>query len=269
MRENLYPLTYLRDVSQLRCGARTLADHPERKINYLWDLIKNLKEDLETDLKVLGVGCWGDVHPSAVILNKDKVLIEKGVEIEPCAVLDARSGPIYIAKGTIIKAGANLRGPVSIGPHCRIGGEVTSSIFYGCSNKGHYGFIGNSYIGEWVNLGAGTTNSNLKNNYGSVKVWVNGIEVDSGEQFVGCFIGDYAKTGIGTLITTGAVIGGGANVFGGGVAPKYVPNFAWGEKDKYKLDEFLAAAKKMMGRRGLELSGEREKTLKSIYQAIK
>jgi len=263
--QNFYPLTYLRDVSELRCGARTLADHPERKINHLWDLIKNLKEDLATDLRVLGAGVKGQVHSSAVLLNKENMLIESGVEIEPGAVLDARSGPIYIAKGTIIKTGANLRGPVSIGQNCRIGGEVVASIFHGNSNKGHYGFIGHSYIGEWVNLGAGTTNSNLKNNYGSVKVWVNGSEVDSGEQFVGCFIGDHAKAGIGTLITTGAVIGVGANVFGGGVTPKYVPNFAWGDNDKYKFDEFLAAAKKMMGRRGVEMGENHSKLLKAVY----
>ncbi|MFH1362374.1 MAG: hypothetical protein ABIH69_07000 [bacterium] len=265
-REKFYPLTHLRDVLDLRCGARTLADHPERKVNYLWDLIGNLGEDLAKDLQVLGVRCEGEIHSSAVLLNKENMLIEKGVEVEPCAVLDARHGPIYIAKGTVVKAGANLRGPVSIGPNCRINGEVVASIFHGSSNKGHYGFIGHSYIGEWVNLGAGTTNSNLKNTYGSVKVQVNGSEIDSGEQFLGCFVGDYAKTGIGTLITTGAVIGVGANVFGGGVTPKYVPNFAWGLNDKYKFEAFVATAKKMMGRRKRELSAEQEKGLRQLYK---
>jgi len=268
-KENFYPLTYLREVTELRCGAKTLADHPERKINYLWDLISNLKKDLEKDLQVMGHGVKGKVHPSVVIINPENVLVEEGVEIEPYAVLDARQGPIYIAQGTIVRAGANLRGPLSIGPECRINGEVVASIFHGYSNKGHYGFIGHSYIGEWVNLGAGTTNSNLKNTYGTVKVELNGKTIDSGQQFIGCFIGDHAKLGIGTLITTGAVIGIGANVFGGGITPKSVPNFAWGQKDKYKLNAFLANAKTAMKRRGKQLSAEQEKLFESLYNGAK
>jgi UDP-N-acetylglucosamine diphosphorylase / glucose-1-phosphate thymidylyltransferase / UDP-N-acetylgalactosamine diphosphorylase / glucosamine-1-phosphate N-acetyltransferase / galactosamine-1-phosphate N-acetyltransferase len=264
--QNFYPLTYLRSVEELRCGARTLAEHPGRKINYLWDLIINLKEDLEEDLRVLGAGVKGQVHQTAVIYAPEKVLIEEGAEIEACAVLDARQGPIYIGKGTIIKAGANLRGPVSIGPECRIGGEVTHSIFHGYSNKAHYGFIGHSYIGEWVNLGAGTTSSNLKNNYGTVKVQIDGQAVDSGQQFLGCFIGDYAKLGIGTLITTGAVIGLGANVLGGKVTPKYVPNFQWDEKTKYRLEDFLKAAEAMMGRRGKKLTPDKVSKVKELYK---
>jgi UDP-N-acetylglucosamine diphosphorylase/glucosamine-1-phosphate N-acetyltransferase len=268
-KDNFAPLTYLRTAKELRCGARTLADHPKRKISYLWDLIVNLKEDLEKDLKVMGIGIKGGVHPSAVILGEDNVLIEEGVEIEPCAVLDARQGPIYIGKGTIVKAGANLRGPLSIGPECRINGEVVASIFHGYSNKGHYGFIGHSYIGEWVNLGAGTTNSNLKNTYGTVKVMVNGKEVDSGQQFLGCFIGDHAKLGIGTLITTGAVIGVCANVFGGGVTPKFVPSFSWGVNKEYKLEKALQAAAQMMARRKKKLSENEINLLKKIFEFTK
>jgi UDP-N-acetylglucosamine diphosphorylase / glucose-1-phosphate thymidylyltransferase / UDP-N-acetylgalactosamine diphosphorylase / glucosamine-1-phosphate N-acetyltransferase / galactosamine-1-phosphate N-acetyltransferase len=264
-KDNFLPLTYLRSVEELRCGAKTLAEHPGRKINNLWDLIVNLKEDLEEDLKGMGYGVRGKVHPSAVIYSPERVLIEEGAEIEACAVLDARQGPIYIGKGTIVKAGANLRGPVSIGPECRIGGEVSHSIFHGHSNKAHYGFIGHSYIGEWVNLGAGTTNSNLKNNYGTVKVQVGGQSVDSGQQFLGCLIGDYAKLGIGTLITTGAVIGLGANVLGGKVTPKYVPNFQWDETTRYRLEDFLKAAEVMMGRRGLKLDPMRLAKIKEAY----
>ena len=261
------PLTYLRSVGELRCGARTLAEHPQRKIKYLWDLIVGLKEDLEEDLRGMGYGVRGMVHPSVVIYAPEKVLIEEGAEIEAGAVLDARSGPIYIGRGTIVKAGADLRGPLSIGPECRLGGEITHSIFHGYSNKAHYGFIGHSYIGEWVNLGAGATNSNLKNNYGTVKVQVNGKEIDSGQQFLGCFIGDHAKLGIGTLINTGAVIGLGANVLGGNVTPKYVPNFRWDEKTKYRLEDFLKAAEAMMGRRGRKLTADMIARIKVIYSS--
>jgi UDP-N-acetylglucosamine diphosphorylase/glucosamine-1-phosphate N-acetyltransferase len=264
-KDNFLPLTYLRSVEELRCGARTLAEHRGRKINYLWDLIVNLKADLEEDLRVMGSGVRGAVHFSAVIYAPEKVLIEEGAEIEACAVLDARQGPIYIGQGTIVKAGANLRGPLSIGPECRIGGEVVHSIFHGYSNKAHHGFIGHAYVGEWVNLGAGTTNSNLKNNYGKIKVQVNGKEVDSGQQFLGCFIGDYAKLGIGTLINSGTVIGLGANVLGGKVTPKYVPNFQWDEKNKYRLEEFIKSAGAMMGRRGQKLTTEKIGIIKKIY----
>ncbi len=267
--QNFYPLALTRPVEELRCGARTLADHPGRKIEYLWDLIVTLGEDLEEDFGVLGTGIRGKVHSSAVIYEKAKVLIEEGAEIEALAVLDARHGPIYIGKGTIVRPSSYLRGPLSIGPECRIGGEVTHSIFHGYSNKAHYGFIGHSYIGEWVNLGAGTTNSNLKNNYGTVKVVVNGKEVDTGEQFLGCFIGDHAKTGIGTLITTGAVIGVAANVFGEGVTPKFVPSFSWGIDREYKLDKALEMVAAIMERRGKKLTAAGEALLQKIFRQTK
>src|SRR3989338_7421659 len=169
----LYPLDCLRAKGDLRCGARMLKDHPERKIKHVWDLIVYLKQDLEKDLKVLGKGIRGKVHSSVVFYDKKNVLIEKGAEVEAGCVLDARQGPIYIGKGTIIKPLSYLRGPLSIGPECRIGGEVMHSIFHGYSNKAHYCFIGHSYIGEWVNLGAGTTKSNFKNNYHTLKIFVN------------------------------------------------------------------------------------------------
>jgi UDP-N-acetylglucosamine diphosphorylase/glucosamine-1-phosphate N-acetyltransferase len=263
-RENFYPLTYIREVSELRCGARTLADHPRRKVNHLWELIINLKDDLEEDLRVMGAGVKGEVHPSVVFYNQKNILLEAGAEVEAGAVLDARLGPIYIGKGTIIRALTSLRGPLSIGPGCRVGGEVVASIIHGNSNKGHYGFLGHSYVGEWVNLGAGTTNSNLKNNYSSVKV--NGI--DTGQQFMGCLIGDFVKTGIGTLINTGTVIGFGANVFGGKLTPKYIVPFSWGETEKYRLDDFLKAAEAIMKRRGSVLGPEAAEKIRQAFDGF-
>ena len=265
-KENFLPLTWTRDVRDLRCGTRTLAGHPQRKPEYLWDLIVHLKEDLEEDLKKMGTGINGTVHPSAVIYNPENVLIEEGAEIEACAVLDARPGPIYIGKNTIVRPHSYLRGPLSIGPECRIGGEVSHSIFHGYSNKAHYGFIGHSYIGEWVNLGAGTTNSNLKNTYGTVKVIINGKEIDTGERFLGCFIGDHAKLGIGTLITTGAMIGLAANVFGGGPTPKFVPSFAWGDKERCDLKKAVKTAKRVMERRGKKIRRDEVALLEQIFK---
>ena len=262
-KHNFWPLAETREIAELRCGARTLKDHPERQINYAWGLIKFLKEDLEAELRVIGSRVKGQVHSSVVIYSDKNVLIEEGVEFESNAVLGARQGPIYIGKNTIVRPQSYLRGPLSIGPECRIGGEVAHSIFHGYANKAHYGFIGHSYIGEWVNLGAGTTNSNLKNNYGPVKM----NNIDTGEQFLGCLIGDFAKLGIGTLIPTGSVIGVGANVFGGGVTPKIIPNFSWGVDQRYDLDKFIAAAEKTMLRRGMRLAEKEEKLLRALYNS--
>jgi UDP-N-acetylglucosamine diphosphorylase/glucosamine-1-phosphate N-acetyltransferase len=261
------PLSWTRPVEELRCGVRTLKDHPQRKAKYLWDLIKHLKEDLEDDLQILGAKIAGKIHSSAVLYQPENILIEEGAEVEAGAVLDARSGPIYIGKNTIVRPHSYLKGPLSIGPECRIGGEVTHSIFHGYSNKAHYGFIGHSYIGEWVNLGAGTTGSNLKNTYGTVKVWVNGKEIDSRERFLGCFIGDHAKLGIGTLIPTGAVIGVAANIFGGGMLPKQVPSFRWGSADEFKLDKAIETVSLVMRRRGHKMRSEEKELLKKVFRA--
>lgn len=232
----------------------------------LWGLLKNNAHEILEDKKYLSFSLKRKVHKSVIFYNPTSVIIDRGAEIEANAVIDARSGPIYIGKGSIIRPFTYLRGPLTIGPMCRIGGEVSASIFHGYGNKQHYGFIGDSYIGEWVNLGAGTTNSNLKNNYGTVKVIIEGKKVDSREQFVGCFIGDHTKTGIGTLINTGATIGVAANIFGGGVTPKQVPSFNWGIKDKTQLNKALETIKAAMQRRGQGLSEEDERLMKYLYK---
>lgn len=239
-----------------------------RVLKYPWDLITENGGQITEDRKYLknkGTGA-GKRHKSVVIYNPKDVIIDKGAEVEAGAVIDARHGPVYIGMGTIIRPLTYLKGPLSIGPMCRIGGEVGESIFHGYSNKQHYGFIGHSYTGEWVNLGAGTTNSDLKNNYSSVKVTIGGKQIDTGEKFVGCFIGDHAKTGIGTLITTGAMIGVGANVFGGGVTSKVVASFSWGAKETYDIKRAIATAKTVMGRREKRISEIEIKLLKKIFE---
>src|SRR3989339_1098759 len=250
---------FLKEADLMRCGATTVADHG-RQPQYAWELIVSLKADLEHDLKLLGSGSRGKVHPSAVLYAPENMLIESGAEIEATAVLDARSGPIYIGKNTIVRPQAYLRGPLSIGPECRIGGEVSQTIIVGYSNKAHFGFLGRAYIGEWVNLGAGTTNSNLKNTYGTVKL----AGVDTKQQFMGCLIGDFAKLGIGTLINTGTVIGFGANVLGGELTPKVIPSFTWEKEKKYRLDDFFKAAGRMMARRGVNLTAEEREKINQL-----
>lgn len=235
-------------------------------IKYLWQLIAANGQQIKEDLKRLKGKGKGKKDKSVVIYNPKDVFIDAGAEVSANSVIDARQGPVYIGKDSIVRPLAYLKGPLSIGPQCRIGGEVGESIFHGYSNKQHYGFIGHSYLGEWVNLGAGTTNSDLKNNYSTVKVTINGKLIDSGEKFVGCFIGDHAKTGIGTMITTGAVIGVAANIFGGGVTPKMVSSFSWGPKEKYDINKAIETIKMVKKRRDQTFTEEDEKLIRYLYK---
>ena len=271
---NFLPLTATRSVGELRSGVFTLAERTSKihsksvskEIHYPWDLISNLKETLEEDLVLLGAAVKGRVHPSSVLVSPDRILIEEGAIVEPLCVLDASAGPIYIGKQTVIKSHTTLRGPLAIGPSCRIGGEVSHSIIQGNTNKAHYGFLGHAYVGEWVNLGAGTTNSNLKNTYGTIKLEINGKEIDSNLQFMGCLIGDHVKAGIGTLINTGTVIGVGANVLGGKITPKVIPDFSWDDKTKWEWKRFIETVKRVYLRRNRELTKEAEDRLFRLYQ---
>jgi UDP-N-acetylglucosamine diphosphorylase/glucosamine-1-phosphate N-acetyltransferase len=156
---------------------------------------------------------------------------------------------------------------VSIGPVCKVHGEVEETVVLGYSNKAHDGFLGHAYLGMWVNLGALTTNSDLKNNYGDVRVWTPGGETDTGSRKVGCFLGDHVKTAIGTMINTGTVVEAGANIFGG-MPPKYVPPFSWGDPGgEYDIDRFLETAAIVLGRRDVELGGGQRALLREAFAA--
>ena len=173
------------------------------------------------------------------------------------------TGPLFVAEGTVILGGDV--GTSSIGPHCRIRGEVSDSVILGYTNKAHDGHLGHAMLGRWVNLGAGTSNSDLKNNYGSVQMWTPDGVQDTGLMKVGCFLGDHVKTGIGTLLNTGTLVGAGSNIFGGGMPSTVVPPFSWGTaKDMrdYHMERFLKAADQAMGRRGQALT----KGLRTILQ---
>ncbi len=262
----------------------------EKMINYPWDLVKYNGEAVADDFKLLSrTGVLGKFSSQAAIWgDKDKVYVAAGAEIQPFVVLDSSNGPIIIdedvivypfsriegpssiGKGTRIY-GANVREGCSFGPVCRVGGEVEESIIHGYSNKFHEGFLGHSYLGEWVNLGALTTNSDLKNNYGSVQVFVNGEPVDTGETKVGCFIGDHTKTSIGSFINTGSVIGIMSNVVGtGGLLPKAIPSFCWFLNGKaYKgegLRRMIETARTVASRRKRTLSDEEVELLKQLYE---
>ena len=170
--------------------------------------------------------------------------------------------------------GAKIYGASTIGPHCKVGGEVSNSVIFGYSNKAHDGFLGNSVIGEWCNLGADTNNSNLKNNYGNVKLFHYGLnkQVDTGLQFSGLMMGDHSKAGINTMFNTGTVVGVCTNVFGSGFPDKFIPSFSWGGADGmevYKLEKAIEVADQVMSRRKLILSDADRNILSTIFQMDK
>lgn len=206
-----------------------------------------------------------------------------GSTVEPGVLFDVRRGAIVLEQHVYVRSGTRLEGPLyvgagsellggpiggsAIGPRCRLRGEVASSVFVGYGNKAHEGYVGHSVLGRWVNLGAGTTTSNLKNTYGPIRLETGGERVETGRQFLGSLVGDHAKTAIGTLLPTGAVIGVGANVFGRPNAPKHVPAFAWGfEGERVTEDGFLTVARRVLPRRQVEVTAAVEAMLAAVYR---
>jgi UDP-N-acetylglucosamine diphosphorylase/glucosamine-1-phosphate N-acetyltransferase len=247
------------------------------KINHLWELFKHNGEVIVKDFGLLTKGKKSaDISGQNNILNPDNVFIEEGARVR-YATINASSGPVYIGKdaevmeGSIIrgpfalgehstlKMGAKIYGPTTIGPFSKVGGEVNNSIIMGYSNKAHDGFLGNSVIGEWCNLGAGTNCSNLKNNYDDVKLWSYITEKfeESRQQFCGLIMGDHSKCGINTMFNTGTVVGVSANIFGSGFPRNFVPSFAWGGAagfTTFLLPRALEIAERVMKRRNVELT---------------
>jgi UDP-N-acetylglucosamine diphosphorylase/glucosamine-1-phosphate N-acetyltransferase len=263
-------------------------------VNYLWDLVAENRSEIESDFERIKASLdfknmfkHARMDDDALIYEVGKTYVGEGSQIDGQVVLDARNGPIFIGDRVNVQSHTRVIGPcyvgqgsmlvggkvgegTSIGPLCRIGGEVEASIFLGRSNKYHEGFLGHSYVGEWVNLGAATTNSDLKNNYAPIKVMVNGASIDSGLTKVGAFIGDHVKTGIGTLLNTGVSVGFASNLFGGGmVKEKHIPAFFWGSADKgeeYQLEKAVQTARTVMRRRDAELSKDETDLFKKIFR---
>lgn len=255
-----------------------------RFLHAVWDLIGYLPAMLGEDIPVIARDLVTSGAPAhAVVLGQHPVFVEAGAHVEPYVVLDATAGPILLRAGSSVLAFTRLVGPavvgehsqvvgdriacVSIGETCKIHGEVSTVIVLGHSNKGHDGFVGHSVLGRWVNLGAGTITSNLKNTYGTVALWTPAGVRDSGLQFLGTMFGDHAKTGIGLRLTTGCVLGAGANVFDQ-MPPKVVAPFSWGGKAPYGTyapDKFLEVAQRMMQRRHVELSASQRGQLAHVH----
>jgi len=230
--------------------------------------------------------------PFTRVYGKENVFVEEGADIK-AAIINAEEGPVYIGKNAQIQEGSILKGPIAllessvvnmgakirpdttIGPFCKVGGEINNCVFFGYSNKAHDGFLGNSVIGEWCNLGADTNNSNLKNNYSSVKVYGYAEEemIDTGLQFCGLLMGDHSKTGINSMLNTGTVIGIASNIFDGGFPPKHILSFSWGgARDGFELfrfDKFLEAEARVYARRKKEIDPAYIRLLQTIYEDTK
>jgi UDP-N-acetylglucosamine diphosphorylase/glucosamine-1-phosphate N-acetyltransferase len=252
-------------------------------LDRVWDLVRHLPALLMLDTSYLGERMERANHPGLMNIGPHQTYIDRRAPVEPMVYFDASAGPILVRRGATVQAFTRLVGPCavgeysvvsggkvaasSIGEHCKVNGEVSNSVFIGYANKGHDGFIGHSVLGRWVNLGAGTVNSNLKNNYSDVVLWTPGGLERTGMRFLGSFLGDHAKTAIGTRLTTGCVVGAGANVYGQGITPRYVPPFAWGldDSEKWELGAFLDTAQRAMKRRDVPLS---EKARRQLTAAL-
>jgi len=258
-------------------------------ITYPWDLFSKNEACLKADFSLVTTGRKSaPISDTNRVKNPENIFIEDDAVVE-FSILNASEGPIYIGKqaevmegsmvrgglalceGSTLKMGAKIYGATTIGPHCKVGGEVSNSVFLGYSNKGHDGFLGNSVLGEWCNLGADTNNSNLKNNYAEVKMWNYAKErfILTGLQFCGLIMGDHSKCGINTMFNTGTVVGVSANIFGDGFPRNFIPSFAWGGSQGfalYTLPKAFETASKVLARRGIELSEIERDILTSIFE---
>lgn len=256
--------------------------------NYPWEIVANITSAVRCDFELLRPQYEqldrGRAHQMAVLINREDIIVEAGSTIAGGAILDASHGPIYIGANTKVEPQAAIYGPTYIGPNCvvvagkvegssightcRVGGEVEESVFQEYVNKYHAGFIGHSYVGAWVNFGAMTTNSDLKNNYSNIRVTVDGKSLDTGLIKVGSLIGDHTKFGIGTLLNTGINIGVCCNIFGGGlVTDKEVPSFHWGGTGnyvEYRWDKALETMRRSVERRNYTLTPQEERVLHEI-----
>ncbi|TGE27013.1 GlmU family protein [Hymenobacter metallicola] len=264
---------------------------PVIALREVWHLFLQNGAEIRRDFALLTQGRVsqpvGDAH--TIVYAPENIFIEEGVKIR-AAILNAEDGPIYLGKnsqvheGAIIKGplalcegshinvGAKMRGDNTVGPYSKVGGEVGNSILLGYSNKGHDGYLGNSVIGEWCNLGADTNTSNLKNNYAPVKIWSHsaGRFVSTGQQFCGLMMGDHSKCGINTMFNTGTVVGVGANIFGAGFPRTFIPSFSWGGSagfETFKMPKVAEVAERVMARRHLEYDATEQAIMQHVFEA--
>jgi UDP-N-acetylglucosamine diphosphorylase/glucosamine-1-phosphate N-acetyltransferase len=294
--EEVLVAAHLADASQvaelIQDGLREQQQvaEPVTVISRPWQLFLQNGAEIRRDFALLTHGRTsqpvGDAH--TIVYAPENIFIEEGVKIR-AAILNAENGPIYLGKnvqvhegavlkgplavgeGSHVNVGAKLRGDNTIGPFCKVGGEIGNSILLGYSNKGHEGYLGNSVIGEWCNLGADTNTSNLKNNYAPVKVWSHTAHrfVDTGQTFCGLMMGDHSKCGINTMFNTGTVVGVGANIFGAGFPRQFIPSFSWGGPagfETFRLPKFAEVAERVLSRRGLGYDEIEQALMAEVYK---
>lgn len=261
-------------------------------IEHTWDIFSKNAKALEDDFDLLTAGRTSQPIPETVhCINRDRIFLEEGAKIE-IAVLNATNGPIYLGRntevmegcairggfalceGAVVKMGAKIYGPTTIGPNSKVGGEINNAVLFANSNKGHEGFLGNSVLGEWCNLGADTNNSNLKNNYAEVRLWDYETEgfARTGLQFCGLMMGDHSKCGINTMFNTGTVVGVSANIFGSGFPRNFIPSFSWGGSagfTTYNTNKAFETASLVMQRRGLEFDEQEAAILQHVFEETK
>ncbi|MEO6190639.1 MAG: GlmU family protein [Saprospiraceae bacterium] len=266
---------------------RVILDEKTDSIEFVWHIFGKNGEELIKDYNLI---TKNRVSQSIVSNNQfigNHIFIEEGAKVQ-CSILNSSKGPIYIGKnaevmeGTVIrgpfalcenavlKISSKIYGPTTIGPNCKVGGEVNNSVIHSNSNKAHDGFLGNAVIGEWCNIGADTNNSNLKNTYSEVKLWsyTTNNFTKTGSIFCGLIMGDHAKCGINTMFNTGTVVGVGANVFGSGFPRQFIPDFAWGGASgfsTFKMQPFLETAKAVMSRRNVDLNSDQIDLLQVVF----
>ena len=257
-----------------------------------WDIFKKNEEAIIADFEFLTFEKKGQkISSTNQLIAPENIFLEEGAKVE-CAILNATNGPIYIGadaeimegsiirgpfalgENAVVKMGAKIYGPTTVGPHCKVGGEITNSVLFGYSNKSHDGYLGNSVLGEWCNLGADTNTSNLKNNYAEVRLWEYASErfAPTGLQFCGLMMGDHSKCGINTMFNTGTVVGVSANIFGAGFPRNFIPSFSWGGSagmTTYKTEKAFEVAEKVLERKNLEFSSEDKSILEHVFQVTK
>lgn len=256
-----------------------------------WDIFTHNHNEIVKDFEVVKATKEQITLDETNRIIGNQLFVEKGAQVS-CATINTLDGPVFIGKnaqvlegslikgslalceGAVLKMGAKIYGGTTIGPFSKVGGEVGNSVIQGYSNKGHDGYLGNSVLGEWCNLGADTNTSNLKNNYGEVKAWnYNDKEITgTGLQFCGLIMGDHSKSGINTMFNTGTVVGVSANVFGGGFPSKFIPSFSWGGAsgfETYKIEKASEVAEIVMGRRNIKFTKEDKELLNNLFDLTK
>lgn len=264
-------------------------DFEPTSLQFFWDMLSHNASQIAFDIKLLPVSFQQATQfdASVILRNIEDIYIHESAQIEPGCIIIADEGPVYIGQDSKVEAGSIIKGPVAIGaqaeikmggkifngttvgPVCKVGGEINNCIFHSYSNKAHDGFAGNSIIGQWSNFGAATNTSNLKNNYSKVRLphWDSGEMSEDGVQFFGTVFGDFSKTAINTSLNTGTICGVSSNIFCSGFPPKIIPSFTWLGKDAdmYEFDKAIKAIQAMMERRDVELSQEHISMMRYLF----